>query len=83
MLMAAWFDGAMGKRSGRTRAITAALRRWLRKAGERPPLGPPRTLAPRLECVECGQALAPVLADLGSLTCHECRRPAGSVTIGS
>jgi len=27
-------------------------------------------------CLECGREIAPILASLGSLTCHDCRKPA-------
>ena len=36
-------------------------------------------LAPK--CDECGARIAPALARLGSLHCHDCRRP-GSVNHG-
>jgi hypothetical protein len=26
-------------------------------------------------CIECGKEIAPILASLGSLTCHDCRKP--------
>jgi hypothetical protein len=26
-------------------------------------------------CIECGSKIAPILIALGSLTCHDCRRP--------
>jgi hypothetical protein len=28
-------------------------------------------------CIECGSKIAPILFSLGSLTCHDCRRPGG------
>lgn len=30
-------------------------------------------------CLECGKEIAPILVSLGSLTCHDCRKPATAV----
>jgi DNA-directed RNA polymerase subunit RPC12/RpoP len=30
-------------------------------------------------CLECGKEMAPILAALGSLACHDCRKPANVV----
>jgi hypothetical protein len=30
-------------------------------------------------CFECGKEVAPILAALGSLTCHDCRKPGNVV----
>jgi hypothetical protein len=26
-------------------------------------------------CIECGSKIAPILVALGSVTCHDCRKP--------
>jgi hypothetical protein len=33
-------------------------------------------------CFECGKVLAPILAALGSLMCHDCRKPASVMRPG-
>jgi hypothetical protein len=30
-------------------------------------------------CIECGSKIAPILLALGSLTCHDCRKPVAQV----
>ena len=30
-------------------------------------------------CIECGNEIAPILTSLGSLTCHDCRKPPNGV----
>jgi hypothetical protein len=30
-------------------------------------------------CIDCGKGIAPILLALGSLTCHDCRRPSADV----
>jgi hypothetical protein len=43
-------------------------------------MSPALSTAPKpASCFECGKVVAPILASLGSLTCHDCRKPANVV----